>query len=133
MEIEPNFDRLSDLKTNTKERSGLWWVIVVAIGVLVGNALSFGAQELYTRWQIKEFMVTVDAMLDKQYERSLEQKKLQMEQNVAQRKAIKRERSINSQLQKTCMFWREQVRKENTSQNRAYRDTACARVGGLFR
>ncbi|TVO75231.1 hypothetical protein [Sedimenticola selenatireducens] len=123
MELEPDLTKISNLRTDhPSERSGLWWVIVIAIGVLTGNALSFGAQELYTQWQIKEFQVTVDAMIDKQ-----------RAQASANNKALAKQRSVDAQLQQTCNFWNDQVRQEDTKLNRQYRDTACARMNGLFR
>ncbi|MCW8907531.1 MAG: hypothetical protein OQL28_09780 [Sedimenticola sp.] len=133
MELEPDLYRLGNFNPKNTERSGVWWVTVIAIGVLVGNILSYGAHELYQRWQLAEFMVTVDAMLEKQHQRSVAQQKQISKDNLARQRAAERERSVNAQFQKTCIFWSQQVQQENTETNRNYRDIACARVNGLFR
>lgn len=133
MELEPDLHRLGNFSPKITDRTGVWWVTVIAVGVLVGNIFSYGAYALYQRWQLAEFMVTVDAMLEKQHQQSVAQQKQIAKDNLARRRAAEKERSVNAQLQQTCVFWSQQVQKENTETNRSYRDIACARVNGLFR
>ena len=121
MELDPN-SNLNSLSSRPAERSGIWWVTVIAIGILIGNILSFGTYELYQRWRLDQFMVTVNAMIDRQAKHS---EKL--------RQQMTKERGVNAQLQQTCKFWRQQVQQENTEKNRNYRDIACARANNLFR
>jgi len=128
MDLEPDHHRLAQLQTEDQERSGIWWATVIAIGVLFGNALSFGAYELYQRWQLQQFMVSLDAMLGRQHERSLEHQKELAARNRERQRAAEHERSVRSQLHQTCMFWREQVRVDDSPKNRQYRDMACAKV-----
>jgi len=124
MELEPDLSKISHLRpsTRTNERSGLWWIIVIALGVLTGNTLSYGAKELHTRWQLRELMIVAEAMTEKQRANA-----------AALAKQNAKQRSINARFQQTCNFWRSQVKSEDTAQNRQYRDTACAKVRGLLR
>lgn len=133
MQLDPDLNRLSSLQMHEEERSIVWWISVIAIGVLLGNVLSYAAYEVYQNWQLRKFMVTVDAMLDKQHQRSMEHSKLIAQQNIERQRAVDKQRAVDAQLQQTCMFWRQQVRQENTEKNRSYRDVACARLNGLFR
>lgn len=133
MELDPDMRRLSALQEHDEERSIVWWISVIAIGVLIGNILSYGAYEMYQRWQLHGFMESVDAMLDKQHQRNMEQSKLIARQNIERQRLENKKRAVDAQLQKTCTFWRQQVQQENTATNRNYRDVACARVNGLFR
>ena len=121
MELDPN-SNLASLHSRPAERSGLWWVTVIAISILIGNTLSFGTYELYQRWRLTQFMLTVDAMREKQAQ--ISQKN---------RIKLKKKQEINAKLQQTCMFWRQQVKQEDTPKNRSYRDIACARANNLFR
>jgi hypothetical protein len=70
MELEPEPHRVDSLRPAKAERSGFWWVGVIAVGILIGNIFSYGAYELYQRWQLKQFMVTVDAMLESNWGQS---------------------------------------------------------------
>lgn len=133
MELDPDLHRLSALQTHDEERSIVWWISVIAMGVLIGNMLSYGAYEMYQRWQLHEFMESVDAMLDKQHLRNEEQGKLIARQSMERQRLETKQRAVDAQLQQTCMFWRQQVQQQNTESNRNYRDVACARVHGLFR
>lgn len=129
MDLEPDNYRLAQLSSyQREERSGLWWVTVIMIGVLLGNLLSFGAYQLYVKWELQQLAIT----LKKEAAELSERSKVEMEQSAKQNEAARRERekqqAVQAKLLQTCNFWRQQVGKENTAQNRAYRDAACARA-----
>jgi hypothetical protein len=129
MDLEPDTCRLAQLASSQREeRSGLWWVTVIMIGVLFGNLLSFGAYQLYVKWELQQLAIA----LKKEAAEFSATSKAEMEQLAKQHEATRRERekqqAMQSKLLQTCNFWRQQVAKENTAQNRAYRDAACARA-----
>lgn len=134
MHLDPDTRRLRELRENDgHRRGGAWWIAAIATGVLLGNLLSFGAYQLYARWQLQVFMASTDAMLKKQQERARADEARLATELAAQRKERDRQASINTQLQQTCDFWRRETAKENTAQNRKYRDAACARTSGSLR
>ena len=129
MDLEPDTYRLAQLTSHqNEERSGLWWVTVIMIGVLFGNLLSFGAYQLYVKWELQQLAIA----LKKEATEFSARSKAEMEQMAKQNEAARRERekqqAVRSKLLQTCNLWRQQVAKENTAQNRAYRDAACARA-----
>ena len=134
MELEPDPYRLAQLSANHREeRSGIWWVTVIVIGVFIGNLLSFGAYQLYMRWELNQLTISLRTEAAGQAERL----KAEMERVAKNNEALRRERekqnAVNATLIQTCEFWRQQVAKENTSQNRAYKDAACSRASGSVR
>lgn len=78
-------------------------------------------------------MASADAMLKKQQERARADGARLATEVATQRKERDRRASINTQLQQTCDFWRRETVKEDTAQNRKYRDAACARASGSLR
>ena len=102
-------------------RSGIWWVTVLMLGVLLGNVLSYGAYRVYIKWETEQALQAMEAMNARL---SAERAALAREQRIANEKR----REIDQQLWHTCQFWREQVRRDDTSQHRTYRDAACAKV-----
>ena len=119
MELEPEHRPLASLfpQSPSRARSGAWWIAIIAVGVLTGNALSFAAQTLYERWQVNDLMQAFEQMLQTPQGASLEWQRAQEHND-----------SVRARLWQTCLFWREQVRTENTTKNRHYRDMACAKV-----
>ncbi len=134
MELEPDTYRLSQLSSNRKEdRSGVWWVTVIVVGVFLGNLLSFGAYQLYVRWQLQQLVISLKTDAAEYAEKTKVEMERVAKKNEALRKEREKQTSVNAQLLQTCEFWRQQVARENTSQNRAYRDAACARATGSLR
>lgn len=134
MHLDPDTRRLRELRENgDQRRGGAWWIATIAAGVLLGNLLSFGAYQLYARWQLHALMASTDAMLRKQQERARADEARLATELAAQRKERDRQASIDAQLQQTCEFWRRETGRENTARNREYRDAACARAGRPLR
>lgn len=129
MQIEPDPYRLAQLNTrNREQRSGLWWVTVIIVGVFVGNLLSFGASQLYVRWELKQLTISLDAMTQRQAAELRVQQERSAKQNAAARIEREKRNAVNAKLLQTCAYWKREVAKESNSQTRAYRDTACARA-----
>ena len=134
MNLEPNPTRLAQLNADsTSQRSWAWWVSVIITGVFIGNLLSFGAYQLYALWQLKQISIAFNAELDEQRRISDANRARIAERDAAAQKERQREESTRATLQQTCDFWQQQVRNKDTSENRSYRDVACARVKGLYR
>jgi len=155
MKVDPDYERISYLEDETaKQHSGIKWVFIIIIGVFLGNVLSYVTYETYTIWRLKIAMETASAEMNEQTARSIKQSKLRTQQNLVRQQEIRRENaerqkqinkknaerkrqiqannSVNKQLQKTCDFWRQQVKRENTTSNRSNRDLACLRVKGPY-
>ncbi len=134
MKLDPDPTRLAQLSAHHRpEGSGIWWVTVIAIGVLIGNLLSFGSYKLYVSWELHRLAISLRTEAAKQAEIS----KVNMERITKNNEALRKERekqsAINATLLETCAFWRQQVVNENTLQNRAYRDAACSRASSSVR
>lgn len=145
MNLEPDYQRDIDFDSEVnKKRSGIMWVFIIVIGVFLGNVLSYGTYEVYNYWKLKMIMEAANSVLEEQKIKSAENHKIQerkniiyqnqlRQQKIARQQQLRKESAINSQLKKTCTFWRQQVNKENTAKNRSNRDLACARLNGSFR
>lgn len=156
MKVDPDYERLSYLEDEpTKQHSGIKWIFIIVIGVFLGNVLSYATYETYTFWRLKIAMEAATAGMEKQTTLSLKQSKLRTQQNLVRQQEIRRQNterqkqinsqnaerkrqiyaqsSVNKQLQKTCDFWRQQVKRENTASNRSNQDLACLRVKSSYR
>jgi hypothetical protein len=133
MDLEPDYGRLASLAAlQREERSAAWWIAVIIVGVLIGNVLSYGAYKLYIRWEMHQIALAAEEAMRVQTARIKAQSEQMAKENAARAKERQRQLAVNQQLRQTCEYWKEQLRQENTSQNRAYRDAACARAAGAF-
>lgn len=110
-----------------------WWVIVIFLGVFIGNLLTFGAYEIYVRWKLDQFVISLKSEAAEQAESSKAEMKRVAKSGEALRREREKQNAIIAKLLQTCEFWRQQVAKENTSQNQAYRDAACSRASSSVR
>lgn len=134
MELESHSYRLAKASPSYSDaRSGIWWVTVIVIGVFIGNLLSFGAYQLYVRWELQQLAISWKTGAAEQAERSRAKMQRIEKNNAALRKEREKQNAVHAKLLQTCNFWRQQVAKENTSQNRAYRDAACSRASNSIR
>lgn len=130
MELEPNPRRLAELDAGYEKRTGAWWVTVIVIGVFLGNLLSFGTYQLYLQWELKQAAAAFKEASARQREISNAERARTAKQHAESQRALEKKKVVDAQLRQTCEFWRQQVRRENTSESRAYRDAACARADG---
>lgn len=131
MELDPDYHRLAQLQ-DVQQRSGIWWVTIIVLGVFLGNLLSFGAYTLYVRWEFIQFSNILSDELEKSAKQMRADRAHRIREADARRIAATRkaeaERAVRRQLSQTCQFWVQQVRREDTPKNRAYRDAACAKL-----
>jgi hypothetical protein len=131
MDLDSDQYKLSQFSDRKQiERTGLWWVTTIVIGVFLGNLMSFGAYQLYLKWELQQLAIALHDDTEAQFEHLKSEARRKAEINEALRKEQESRNAVNSKLAQTCQFWTNQVAKENTAQNRAYRDTACARAAG---
>ena len=128
MHADPEDRPIYETPIYRETRSGIWWVTVLMLGVLLGNVLSYGAYRVYIRWETEQAFKAFEAMnVQLRAQRAAESRE-RAAQAREQRIATEKRRAVDQQLWATCQFWREQVRQDNSSKNRTYRDAACAKV-----
>lgn len=137
MDIEERIGGNPFIKNTNRSMSE--WVFIIAVGVIVGNAISFGFFKIYQQWEIRQFTAAFTAMAEVLTEegREMQRESAAKRQQLAEqnrRREAKREqrRSAYQSAQRTCEFWRSQILKENNSKNRTYRDAACSRARSLM-
>ena len=108
-----------ELKNN--RISAIDWVIIIAIGVFCGNTLSFSLYEFYKKNIYEE-------TLEKTEIASKNQQAIIAAEDNALRQNIEKQKSSNEYLYKMCNYWRGQVKKDDTKENRKHRNTACAKL-----
>jgi hypothetical protein len=129
MELESDPYRLAQLSTHHEERhTGIWWVTVIVLGVFIGNLMSFGAYRLYVQWELQQIAIALKIETTEQAEKLKVEMARLAKKNEASRREQQKKSEVNAKLLQTCEFWRQQVIKENTVQNRAYREAACTRA-----
>lgn len=151
MKVDPDHEHPSYFEDELpKQRSGIKWIFIIVIGVFLGNVLSYITYETYTFWRLKIVMEAAATELKEQTSRTIKQSKIQTQKNFVRQQEIRKQNaerqkqinaknaerkrqiyaqsSVNKQLQKTCDFWRQQVKRESTASNRSNRDLACLRA-----
>jgi len=98
-------------------RSALSWILIIACGILLGNALTLGGLILAQRYGYAEAIAELSRLLPASPATPEEQ----------------READLQQRLDANCRYWEEQVDRADTAQNRAFRDMACARAKGMYR
>lgn len=99
---------------SSSDRSGISWIIIIAIGVLLGNVLSFLCYSFYSAGKFPLSLNDLQGALPGKTAYSPEQAEAQ------------------KKLDGTCAYWNEQVERKDSEQYRAFRDMACARARGLY-
>lgn len=106
-------------------RSALSWVFIIALGVMLGNGFSVLTERLYTQYHLGHFpgsLQELGRLFGQQVARTPAEQQRQLAENKTQ-----------TQLNANCDYWEEQVDQKDNSQNRAFRDMACARAKGMYR
>jgi len=106
-------------------RSAFSWIFIIAFGVLLGNGLTNLADRLYTQYRLGQFPTELEE-LDRLFE-------LPFSGTPEERKRQQTERKTQAQLEANCDYWKEQTAQKDNTQNRAFRDMACARAKGMYR
>lgn len=112
------------------------WLIIIALGVFLGNLALFGVWKTVEYWEVQQAIkemniVTQKLSDDAAAQREVnkmkmeEQRRLQAIQEKQQQLQIQQRKDRLRQAKETCDFWNQQLAKQNTSQNRMHRDQAC--------
>jgi hypothetical protein len=113
------------------------WLIIIALGVFIGNMATFGVEKAVFYWELKQVGLAASAAMKESNEKMLAQRRI-MEANSAERKRAIDEKNKIRQIQneqkqaglrqatETCNFWRQQVKGENSVKNRRNTEEACA-------
>ena len=125
------------LRRNEKSKpSSLKWVLVIALGVFIGNVMSFGLERAVLYWELKQVAIAATTALEQtsrnmaasrkaQEARAAEQRKVVAEKAKQQRIELQQKQAGYRQAKDTCDFWNQHLRTENTEKNKMYRDQAC--------
>jgi hypothetical protein len=123
-------------KAEESRPSGVKWVIVIALGVFLGNAASFGLERAVLYWELKQVALAATASMEQMSRNMAETRKIRDQQSAQQRKVMaaqEKQRQIKQQQKQagyrqateTCDFWNQQLTTENNARNRMNRDQAC--------
>ncbi|OOY86419.1 hypothetical protein BOW14_08250 [Solemya velum gill symbiont] len=128
MKLNPNpelNDVIEAIEENNRQHSSIWWIIVIAIGVLLGSVASHISIEAYYKWQtekrVKESAIIMQEKLEKASQKVADQVRVTAEEKKEDRK--KHPKYI--QLKQVCEFWQQQVNIQNSQKNRSLRNSAC--------
>ena len=128
-----------------------YWYLTLAIagGILLAAAIVWAVATIAINMAMEESSESVgeimeEAMANKfspnlniQFETNgQKQGRLNFQANIRRKstEAAKQQRiarDARRSAEQTCQFWRDQVRSNNTAQNRTYRDAACARLNEI--
>jgi len=126
-------------KAEESKPSGLKWLLVIALGVFLGNSASFGLERAVLYWELKQVAIAATAAMEQtsrnmaatrkvQEARAMEQRKMMAAKAKQQKLELQQKQAGYRQAKETCDFWRQHLRTDNTAQNRMYRDQACRLV-----
>lgn len=105
------------------------WLIVIVIGVFLGNMASWSAQRgidyVLIQQAIKE--ASKQAAIQSQVTNARLQEQRQLSAAKAKQRNIELQKKQAGlrQASETCNFWRQQVARENTNANRRNREQSC--------
>lgn len=132
MELNPEPDHPA-LRNPRTPPSLVSWLAIIILGVVIGNIVTLALYEAYQNWQLQRALTAFTAMTERMAaEAKLAAAEASRRSAVAAKAAAEQNR-LQQQFNSTCNYWQQQVSRENTTQNRSYRDMACARANGLFR
>jgi len=123
-------------KAEESKPSGLKWLLVIAVGVFLGNAAFFGLERAILYWEIKQVAIAATAIMDqssrniaatkKAQEARIAEKRKVMAAQAKQQKIELQQKQVGYRSAKvTCDFWNQNLQIENTEKNRMYRNQAC--------
>lgn len=120
-------------QTETRQSLSPWsWVLIIAVGVYLGNMATWASQKSVDYLLLRMALIELNKLAAEQNERI--QKTLTEQSRVnatsVQNRQIENERRRAGlrQATETCDFWRQVYRQQASSQNKIYRDQACALV-----
>lgn len=145
MNIEPDYAalrRLMQERGPARPRPAWQWILIIAAGTLLANAVSAGVLAAYVAWETQKLAIEAQHAADR-LERQTQQLR---ERGEATRAAqLAQQRALNAEQQRlrqqkdaairqateTCTYWQQQLRKQASQYHRAMQDSACRRVRTL--
>jgi hypothetical protein len=105
------------------------WLLIISLGVFLGNAASFGLERAILYWELKQVALAASIAMEESTRKleiqSSEQRKIR--EVEAKQRAIQTQKKQAGlrQAMETCNFWRKQLSTENTVLNRMNKEQAC--------
>lgn len=126
-------------KAEESRPSDIQWLIIIALGVFLGNAASFGLEKAVFYWELQQVTTAATKVMEDTNRQMAINRQLNEAKQAEQRKILveqERQRQIENekrsagyrQAKDTCDFWNQHLATENTVQNKMYRDQACSLV-----
>jgi len=123
-------------KSEGSKPSGLKWLLIIALGVFLGNVASFGVERAVLYWELKQVAIAATAAIEQtsrnmaatrkvQEARAAEQRKVMAVQAKKRQNELQQKQASYRSAKTTCDFWIQHLRTENTEKNRMYRNQAC--------
>lgn len=105
------------------------WLIIIILGVFIGNTASFGLERAVLYWELKQVAMAATAAMEESTRNmaieSAKRRKVSEAQTKQRQIQFQKKKAGLRQASETCNFWRQQLARENTSQNRMHRNEAC--------
>lgn len=126
MKINPELsDVIEAIEESNRQHSSVWWIIVIAIGVLLGSLASHISIEAYYKWQTEKRVKESAAIMQNKLEKASQKVATQVRISAEEKKEDRRKQPEYIQLKQVCEFWQQQVNIENSQKNRSLRNSAC--------
>ncbi|WP_438971525.1 hypothetical protein [Methylophaga sp.] len=105
------------------------WVLIITIGVFLGTMASWATQKGIELLMVKIAISEMNKKVARQNEitqKRLEEQRRQSAAQAQQRKLENEQKQAGyRQAMETCNYWRDQYRKESSSNNKYQRDQSC--------
>lgn len=105
------------------------WLLIISLGVFIGNIATLGVERAVNYWEVYQLTKSMEAETEKMKSIMDAQQKMHHEQARLRDIENQKKQAALRQAVETCNYWREQLAKSNTAENRMHRDTACDLVG----
>lgn len=127
LEIEPNIDALERVgRSRPRSVRPAWqWVLIIAAGVLLANALTALGARLYLEWEMRQLAAAMEVRAEEASARTAAALREQQAANEQRRLAAERHKAALRQTKETCDFWRGEVAAQDTRYNRSMQQSAC--------
>lgn len=116
-------------KSNDNRPNLFQWLLIISLGVFIGNIATMGVERAITYWEIYQVAKAMEAETAKMKLKMYEQGKINRENARIREIENQQKHAALRQALETCKFWQEQLAKSNTAEHKAHRDKACELVG----
>lgn len=105
------------------------WLLIISLGVFIGNIATLSVERAVNYWEVYQFAKSLEAETEKMKSTMDAQQKIYREQARLREIKNQKKQAALRQAVETCNYWREQLAKSKTAENKMHRDTACDLVG----